>query len=199
VTAARYGDRTAVVDERGTVTFAELDARADSIARGFTQSGINAGDSVGVLCRNHRYIVEVGGALAKVGAHAVYLNTGFASHQLQSVYEREGAVAPSMTRSSSKPLSARHRGGSSQGRFGDITTPTLDHLAALHAYGERLDRPEHPSIRHPHVGMTGVPKGARRDWPRAARRRSLLDCIPRPHATMVVAAPIFTAWARPMR
>src|SRR5512141_721157 len=75
VTAARYGDRTAVVDERGTVSFAALDARADAIARGFLLAGIHAGDSIGVLCRNHRYIVEVGGALAKIGAHAVYLNT----------------------------------------------------------------------------------------------------------------------------
>jgi fatty-acyl-CoA synthase len=199
VAAARYGGRTAVIDERGTVTFAELDARADSIARGFTKSGINAGDSVGVLCRNHRYIVEVGGALAKVGAHAVYLNTGFASHQLQAVYEREGAVA--LVHDEEFTDVAVGAGITPRiiawGDTNDITTRTLDHLAARYAYGDRLDRPEQPSNSVILTsGTTGAPKGARRDLASSgASALTLLDCIPyRAQETMVVAAPIFHSW-----
>jgi acyl-CoA synthetase (AMP-forming)/AMP-acid ligase II len=199
VTAARYGERTAVVDERGTVTFSELDARADAIARGFTQLGIHAGDSVGVLCRNHRYIVEVGGALAKVGAHAVYLNTGFASHQLQSVYEREGAIALIHDEEFTEIAIAAGIGHRfvAWGDSTDITTPTLDHLAARYAYGQRLDRPEHPSNSVILTsGTTGAPKGARRDLASSgASALTLLDCIPyRARETMVVAAPIFHSW-----
>ncbi len=199
VSAARYSDRTAIIDERGTLTFAELDARADAIARGFTQLGVHAGDSVGVLCRNHRYIVEVGGALAKVGAHAVYLNTGFASHQLQSVFEREGAAA--LVHDEEFTALAADAGISHRfvawGDSHDITTPTLDHLATRYAYGERLDRPELPSNSVILTsGTTGAPKGARRDLASSgASALTILDCIPyRARETMVVAAPIFHSW-----
>ena len=60
---ARYADRVAIVDDRGTVTFGQLDARTDALTRGLHASGINGGAMVGVLCRNHRYFVEATVAL----------------------------------------------------------------------------------------------------------------------------------------
>ena len=59
--AARYGDRPAIADERGPLSFAELDARSDAIARGLIETGVRAGDTVGVLCRNHRGFFEITG------------------------------------------------------------------------------------------------------------------------------------------
>ena len=169
------------------------------------QLGINAGDSVGVLCRNHRYIVELGGTLAKMGAHAVYLNTGFASHQLQSVYEREGAVA--LVHDEEFTEIAIDAGIATRfvawGDSSDITAPTLDHLATRYAYGERLERPEQAEqFRHPHVGHHGRAERARAAIsPRAARRRSRCSTASptAPRETMVVAAPIFHSWGRPTR
>ncbi|MBI2710748.1 MAG: AMP-binding protein, partial [Actinobacteria bacterium] len=92
-TAAHYGERPAAVDERGTISFRELDARSDALARALAHVGLRAGDSVGVLCRNHRYLLEISGALSKAGIHAVYMNTGFSAPQLRQVYQRERAIA----------------------------------------------------------------------------------------------------------
>src|SRR6476469_6207622 len=67
--AERHGQRVALFDERGPMTFVELDARSDAIARGLRETGVQAGDTVAVLCRNHRFFFEITGALAKLGAN----------------------------------------------------------------------------------------------------------------------------------
>ncbi len=56
--AARYPDDPAIIDEHGTVTFAELDRRTSAIARGLQEAGVGEGDRVALLCRNHRGFVE---------------------------------------------------------------------------------------------------------------------------------------------
>ena len=86
-------DGVAVVDERGRLTFGEMQERTARLATALAGWGVGAGDRVGVLCRNHRGFIEVTVALATVGADAVYLNTGFAGPQLRDVIEREGVTA----------------------------------------------------------------------------------------------------------
>ena len=54
LSAARYPDRVAVRDERGDVTYAELDRRSNAIANQWRDLGLNAGDGVALLVRNHR-------------------------------------------------------------------------------------------------------------------------------------------------
>ena len=88
--AAADRDRVAVVDERGRLTFGEMEERTGRLAAALAGRGIGGGDRVGVLCRNHRGFIEVTVALAKVGADALYLNTGFAGPQLADVLDREG-------------------------------------------------------------------------------------------------------------
>src|SRR4051794_19287146 len=61
VSAARYGDRVAVFDERGPATFTQLDESTDALARAFMAHDIGAGDVVGVLARNSRAFVEAVG------------------------------------------------------------------------------------------------------------------------------------------
>jgi len=73
VAGARYGDRVAIVDDRGTLSFAEVDARTDALSRGLAAAGVANSQTVAVLCRNSRYVVEIGGALAKCGAHASFV------------------------------------------------------------------------------------------------------------------------------
>ena len=81
ITAARFDTRIALVDERGPLTFADLDRRSDALARGLRDIGVGEGDTVGVLCRNHRYFFDLTGALAKVGVNVLFLNTGFSAPQ----------------------------------------------------------------------------------------------------------------------
>src|SRR5579875_3617652 len=74
--AARKGSTTAVVDERGRVSFVEMEQVTSTLAAGLVDAGIRPGDAVAVLCRNHRGFVQAVVALGKVGADVLYLNTG---------------------------------------------------------------------------------------------------------------------------
>ena len=82
-------DRDGVVDERGAVTFGEMHRRSNALARALAERGVAEGDSVAVLCRNHRGFVDATVAVAKLGADLLYLNTAFAGPQLRDVLERE--------------------------------------------------------------------------------------------------------------
>src|SRR5918999_2753035 len=89
VSAIRYPDEPAIVDERGSLTFAEVDRRTNALAHAFAEEGISADDSVAIMCRDHRWFVETTLALAKLGATALFYNTAFAGPQLEEVTERE--------------------------------------------------------------------------------------------------------------
>src|ERR1700737_49190 len=56
--AARYGDHPAIIDERGTLTFAEVHRRTNSLARALSQAGVSEQDGVAIMCRNHRGFIE---------------------------------------------------------------------------------------------------------------------------------------------
>jgi fatty-acyl-CoA synthase len=91
--AARYPDDLAVIDERGRLTFGELHERTNALAHALSDQGVNEGDNVALLCRNHRGFVEATVACSKLGANALYLNTGFAGPQIAEVVAREQAAA----------------------------------------------------------------------------------------------------------
>ncbi|MGL1437461.1 AMP-binding protein, partial [Vibrio parahaemolyticus] len=50
----RFPDRVAVVDDRGPVTFAQLDLLARRLAGALAERGVGSDDTVAVMCRNHR-------------------------------------------------------------------------------------------------------------------------------------------------
>jgi acyl-CoA synthetase (AMP-forming)/AMP-acid ligase II len=185
--AARYDDRTAIVDPDGTVTYRELDARSDALARAFAAFGVRTGDTVGVMCRNHRHFFEVTAALGKLGVNALYLNTGFSPPQLHDVMQRERArrlVYDDEFAAAARGLDA-------------VPVSRLDDLIAHHRDGPRPARPAHEGRTIILTsGTTGAPKGAAREQSaEAAPAIALLERIPY-HAreTMVVAAPCFHSW-----
>jgi fatty-acyl-CoA synthase len=199
--AARYGDRPALVDERGRISFTELDARTDAVARGLIETGIRAGDSVAILCRNHRYFFEIVGALAKLGVDAVYLNTAFAAPQVADVMRRERSVL--LVHDDEFAALAIEAGIDHRLRAWtddestDVDVRTLDDLAQRHAHGPELDRPAHPGRTIILTsGTTGPPKGALvAGSPHVGAGIALLERLPyRAHETMVIAAPCFHAW-----
>ena len=53
----------ALVDERGTLTFAEVHRRTNALAHGLAAAGVARGDGVAIMCRNHRGFVEATVAL----------------------------------------------------------------------------------------------------------------------------------------
>ena len=89
IAAIRYPDRAAVIEEHGSITYAELDRRCERIAAGFHDAhGIVAGSKVAVLCRNHRGFLEATLAASRIGADVLFVNTEFARPQVQAVLER---------------------------------------------------------------------------------------------------------------
>ncbi|HEY5172854.1 MAG TPA: AMP-binding protein [Acidimicrobiia bacterium] len=200
--AARYGERPALVDERGPMSFAELDARSDAIARGLIETGVHTGDTVAVLCRNHRYFFEITGALAKLGANALHLNTGFAAPQVGEVMQRERAIVlvhddefASVAAGASTEV--RLLAWTDESSASEHATRTLDDLARRHADGPPLERPVHDGrVIILTSGTTGPPKGALvAGAPHPGAAIALLERLPyRAQEKMVVAAPCFHAW-----
>ncbi len=88
--AARDGSRVALIDELGPQTYGELDERSTRLANALATGGLRAGESVGLLCRDHRFFVEAATAVNKLGCDLVLLNTAFSSPQLRDVIDREG-------------------------------------------------------------------------------------------------------------
>ena len=82
-------DRVGLVDELGELTFGELHQRSNALAHALRELGVGEGDSVALMCRNHRDFVDASIAAAKLGADILYLNTAFAGPQLVEVLERE--------------------------------------------------------------------------------------------------------------
>ncbi len=82
VSAARWPNRTAVIDDDGAVSYRELQTRAEAIARELYRRDVAPGQAVGILCRNGHSFVEAVFAVALVGADVVLVNTDFRANAL---------------------------------------------------------------------------------------------------------------------
>src|SRR3954463_14055048 len=87
--ASRFPDDVAIIDEGGTLTFREVDERSNAIANALADDGVNEGDGVAIMVRNHRGGVEAVVACSKLGADALFLNPSFSGPQLTDVLRRE--------------------------------------------------------------------------------------------------------------
>ncbi|MFC8384582.1 acyl-CoA synthetase [Nocardia sp. NPDC057272] len=195
--AARHnGAATAIVDELGPLTFAELDRRSNAVANGLVARGIASGTVLAALCRDHRGMVLSLLAAGKLGARIVLLNTGMAGPQLVSVTEREnvGAIlldAEFLHRFDDLPKKLPMILTMDDG-WADHGQPTLDDVRA----GQHTRPPVSPKRPGGIVvltsGTTGTPKGAPRAKVSPLQSAQFLDRIPLPKAsTTVLAAPAF--------
>jgi acyl-CoA synthetase (AMP-forming)/AMP-acid ligase II len=87
VTAARWPDRAAIVDDDGALTYRELRSETESLARGLSGAGAGRGQAVGLMCRNGRGFVKGFFAAALVGADVVLVNTDFRTDALAAAME----------------------------------------------------------------------------------------------------------------
>ena len=193
--ASRGLDATAISDERGDVTYIELDAASNALVRAWKSDGLTPGSIVGVMARNHRGLVLTMVAAAKLGARLVMMNTGFAPRQLVEVAVREkvsafvfdsefAAVAAALPADVRRYLSWQDN--PVQG------IPTLDSAAA------GFDRSAVPPPESfggfvlLTSGTTGTPKGAPRARTSPLASAQFVDRVPlREGQTMVMAAPAF--------
>ncbi|MDQ1698085.1 MAG: fatty-acyl-CoA synthase [Frankiaceae bacterium] len=91
-TAARFGDRDALVDcaSGRRWTYAELDADVDTLALGLLELGVEKGDRVGLWAPNCPEWTLVQFATAKIGAILVNINPAYRSHELAYVLNQSG-------------------------------------------------------------------------------------------------------------
>ncbi|CAM2946133.1 acyl-CoA synthetase [Prescottella defluvii] len=199
--AAQGHGRVALIDERGQLTYRELEAQSNALVRGWQAEGIGAGSCVGAMCRNHRGLVLTMLAAAKGGVRLVLMNTGFARPQLVDVATREGVrhfvfdsefadIADALPSDVTPFLSWVD---------GPLSTPpaetpprTLDDLIA----GQSTDSVPAPKEHGVSIlltsGTTGTPKGAPRGRMSPFVTAQFLDRIPlRPEQTLLMAAPAF--------
>jgi acyl-CoA synthetase (AMP-forming)/AMP-acid ligase II/NAD(P)-dependent dehydrogenase (short-subunit alcohol dehydrogenase family) len=172
VAAAGDPDATAVLDERGVMSFGQLDRAARRLAAALRdRHQVGPGRGLAVMCRNHRGFVIATLAAAHLGADLLLLNTEFPGPQLRqalvhhvigaAVLDDEFAPAFDDAGFAGPRVTAWTDGGA--------CSPTIDDLVA--AGGAPL-----PPVRRQGAiviltsGTTGTPKGA----PRTPDARALL-------------------------
>ncbi|WP_086819738.1 AMP-binding protein [Allokutzneria sp. NRRL B-24872] len=196
--AALRPDSPAIIDELGTLTWAEVHDRTTRLAHGFAEHGVRAGSHVGVLCRNHRGFVESIAALAKLGAHTVLLNTGASPSQLSAVL-RDQEICLVVADTEFRPLLVNAPRGVKRVTAwtdGPTKSTTVEELIASSPATE-LPKPSVSRLIVLTSGTTGTPKGARRPHAKGllGSAAPFLSRIPlRAGEPMLIAAPMFHSW-----
>ena len=159
--ATRLARREATVDGRQRLTYAELDARVEALARWLLTRGISPGDRVALLLTDGAPFLTVLLACGRIGAIAVLLNWRLAPGEIAWI---AGNAEPAMTFANPRfaPLLAEAEAGEvievdeyhdPQGAFEELVTvtrdrPTWPDLA-----------PDRPFYMMYTSGTTGRPKG----------------------------------------
>jgi acyl-CoA synthetase (AMP-forming)/AMP-acid ligase II len=199
VSAERFGDDPAVIDEKGSLTFDEVHKRTDALANAFREEGIGPDDSVAIMCRDHRWFVETTVALSKLGATALLYNTAFAGPQLEEVTERESPAAIVYDDEFAESVEGAKGDRKLWKAWTDEDSSGDGTIESLIEGGDDsgLKPPDSPGkITLLTSGSTGTPKGASRSNPNAIEAvLGVLSRIPL-HARepTVFGAPLFHAW-----
>ncbi|WP_328608388.1 AMP-binding protein [Amycolatopsis sp. NBC_00345] len=195
---ARGADEIAVHDERNTRTFREIDERSNRLANALAKLGVEAGQRVALMCRNHAAMVEAFVGCSKLGADVILLNTGLSPSAVGDVLNDHRPAAVLADDEFARTIS------DVRGDFPRVST--WDDAEQGYRTVEELihdapsNRPK-PSERPGQIvvltsGTTGAPKGARRPTPKSlGAAATILARIPlRARDKIAVAAPLFHSW-----
>lgn len=202
VSAARDPNGLAVIDERGELTFAELNARAERIAAALrAEHDVGPGRDLAVMCRNHRGFVEAMLTASRLGADLLLLNTDFPGPQLAQALAPHAPGAIVHDEEFGPALEAAGFGAERVARVlawhdGEPAPgiATLDRLAAAGG-----PKPPPPASGGRLVilssGTTGAPKGAPREPSAAAALGPLTTILeelrPRGGDPILIGPPVF--------
>jgi acyl-CoA synthetase (AMP-forming)/AMP-acid ligase II len=197
----RYADDTALIDELGTLTFREIHERTNALARGLKADGIGVGDSIGLMCRNHRGFIDAVIAASKIGANVLFLNTAFSGPQLADVAKREKPKALIYDHEFEELIHDASRRRKRYIAWHEPEDGKLDDAALQELIdGGDTSDVDPPSERGKAIiltsGTTGTPKGAARSQPRSLDpAAALLAMIPlKAREKTMIAAPMFHSW-----
>jgi fatty-acyl-CoA synthase len=194
----KYPSLPAIVDERGTLTYRQVDDESTALARGLNRLGIDAGSVVGLLCRDHRGLVIAMAACGKLGARLVLMNTGFAKPQFADVCGRENVRAVLHDSEFSDLLDAlpadlaRVLTWVDEGTDPPAGVQTIDDIVAANSSDPLPAPSKSGGVVILTSGTTGLPKGAPRAKVSPLATAELVDRVPFPRkGTMVIVSPIF--------
>jgi fatty-acyl-CoA synthase len=193
--AIRHGENLAITDDRGDLTYAEFDEQINRLANAFLALGLQPGDGVGILCRNHRAPLIAGFAASRAGLRSLWLNTSFSPRQATEVCEREGVDLLVHDEEFDEVVAAvQPRLGKFSVDVAGVAVPdALDDLIATGG-PELPPAPAKPGrIVLLTSGTTGTPKGAPRPDPKGfALPAAVLERMPmRSGETTIMGPPIF--------
>ena len=199
-------DAPAVADERGMLTFRELDEQSNALADALVHpgpgaaAGLPAGSVVAVLARDHRGLVLAISAAGRAGLRLLMMNTGFAAPQFAEVAARENVRAvlyDAEFEATLRDLPAsvpRYLSWVEDGQPPAAGVETMDQLIAR---GDRKQPPPPQSVGGFIIltsGTTGLPKGAPRVKVSPLASATFIDRIPFPRrGTAVIVSPLFHA------
>ena len=154
--ARRTPHRLAIIDDEGSMTYAELDNAVNAAANGLLAMGITGGEGVAILARNHRWFLIANYACARVGARTILLNTEFSGPQIRDVSEREGARVIIY-----------------DDEYADAVKMAQPALGMLRALAANPDSPE-PSTSTDETLAELIDRSSREPAPKATRRSSII-------------------------
>ena len=195
--AARAPKQTAIIDDLGEITWAELRDQVNQLTHALNERGVETGDSVALLARNHRYIVMAMIAIMQAGARVLLLNTMASGSQLTELATREGAKFIILDE---EFLPVAEKVDRDQLLLawtdGDHDVPTLDELREGHSTKQPAKPKKPGTVIIFTSGTTGLPKGAQRSEPEGLDPLvAFFGAIPyRGNSTVVLAAPLFHSW-----
>ena len=200
--AQRCPDRPGLVDELGTLTWREIDQRADAFAAGL--QALPAGAKViGIMARNHRGFVDALIAANRIGADVLLLNTSFAGPALAEVVQREAVDAVIFDEEFTPSVDRALADSPDAARIIAWTDGPQDGLTVESMISEHAGRQPHRARTKGNTilltsGTTGSPKGAKHSGGADGGPgilKAILDRTPwRAEEPVVVVAPMFHAW-----
>jgi acyl-CoA synthetase (AMP-forming)/AMP-acid ligase II len=201
--AQRCPDRPGLIDELGSLTWRELDKRADALAAALQALRGGEPDVVAIMARNHRGFVEALIAANRIGADVLLLNTSFAGPALAEVVARESAskslaviyddeFTPTVDRAlADNPDAVRIVAWTD----GAVPGLTVEKLIAAHEGGQPRRADGKSKVILLTSGTTGTPKGASHSGGGPDTLKAILDRTPwRAEEVTVIVAPMFHAW-----
>jgi acyl-CoA synthetase (AMP-forming)/AMP-acid ligase II len=199
IAARNHAHEPAVVDELGALTFKDVHERSNALAHVLEADGIEAGDNVALMCRNHRGWIDAMVACSKLGANALFLNTSFSGPQLTDVAKREKPKAVIYDAEFEEVLHDASRRRKRYIAWHDeepIKDPRVEDLIARGDTGDLGAPAQQGRAIILTSGTTGRPKGANRSMPKSIDPiAALLSVIPlKAREKTMLAAPLFHAW-----
>jgi fatty-acyl-CoA synthase len=201
--AQRCPDQTGLIDERGTLTWRQIDDRCDALAVALQELPGGPPKTIAVMCRNHRGFIEALVASNRIGSDVLLLNTSFAGPAMAEVVDREGADVVIYDEEFTDTVGRALEGKPDATRILSWTdSAEPGHQTSDSLIEGRLGRRPSSSDRKSDIilltsGTTGTPKGAKRSEGSggAGDLKAVLDRTPwRAEEPIVIVAPMFHAW-----